>query len=91
MTPAHAFACPHGIVSQISIGVDSVDDTEQVASLLSQYTNQSGDVILLYGDLGVGKTAFARGFIRRATSSPHLTVSSPTFTMDIVYTHDQKK
>jgi tRNA threonylcarbamoyladenosine biosynthesis protein TsaE len=47
----------------------------QVASTLS-----AGDVLLLYGDLGAGKTAFVRGLaeglgIRRDE------VSSPTFTL----------
>jgi len=37
--------------------------------------------ILLYGDLGVGKTEFARAFIRAKLGKPYLVVPSPTFTL----------
>lgn len=39
-----------------------------------------GDVILLAGDLGAGKTALARGMIRHL-SGPEIDVPSPTFTL----------
>lgn len=37
--------------------------------------------ILLSGDLGVGKTEFARSFIRAKLGQPDLVVPSPTFTI----------
>ncbi|MEZ5813962.1 MAG: tRNA (adenosine(37)-N6)-threonylcarbamoyltransferase complex ATPase subunit type 1 TsaE [Alphaproteobacteria bacterium] len=40
-----------------------------------------GDIILLYGTLGMGKSVFARGLIRALTNNPHLEVPSPTFTL----------
>jgi tRNA threonylcarbamoyladenosine biosynthesis protein TsaE len=40
-----------------------------------------GDAILLEGELGAGKTAFARAFLRAATADPALEVPSPTFTL----------
>ncbi|MGD8808285.1 MAG: tRNA (adenosine(37)-N6)-threonylcarbamoyltransferase complex ATPase subunit type 1 TsaE [Gammaproteobacteria bacterium] len=46
-----------------------------------------GDVIALRGDLGSGKTAFARGFIR-ALTSPDEEVPSPTFTLVQTYAAD---
>ena len=39
-----------------------------------------GAVILLYGDLGAGKTAFVRGLARGVGANPD-EVSSPTFTI----------
>ncbi len=43
-----------------------------------------GDVVALWGRLGVGKTVFARGFIR-ARCGPVEEVPSPTFTIVQVY------
>lgn len=37
--------------------------------------------IALYGDLGAGKTEFARAFIRKMLKQPDLIVPSPTFTI----------
>ena len=48
---------------------------ERLASRL-----QAGDVVLLYGDLGAGKTAFVRG-LARGLGAPAGDVSSPTFTL----------
>lgn len=45
---------------------------------------RAGDVLCLEGDLGAGKTALARQFIRTAAGGP-LEVPSPTFTLVQTY------
>lgn len=49
---------------------------------------QSGDVLCLYGDLGAGKSVFARSLIRSLSGDPDLNVPSPTFTL--VQSYDTK-
>jgi len=54
-------------------------ETTALAEKLANLTGP-GDVLALYGDLGVGKTVFARAFIRAHVKSP-IDVPSPTFTL----------
>ena len=55
------------------------DETSAAGERLAQRL-QAGDVVLLYGDLGAGKTAFVRG-LARGLGAPPEEVSSPTFTL----------
>jgi tRNA threonylcarbamoyladenosine biosynthesis protein TsaE len=54
--------------------------TEALAKAVAAQA-RAGDAILLEGELGAGKTAFARAFLRAATGDPALEVPSPTFTL----------
>jgi tRNA threonylcarbamoyladenosine biosynthesis protein TsaE len=56
----------------------SEEDTEEVASCLAAYI-PFGSAVALQGNLGAGKTVFARGFIRGFGIDD--VVSSPTFTL----------
>lgn len=57
----------------------SEDETAGLGHALAS-TLSAGDVVLLYGDLGAGKTAFVRG-LAEGLGAPSTDVSSPTFTL----------
>lgn len=54
-------------------------ETESAGESLGRML-RAGDVVLLSGDLGAGKTAFVRGLARGVGANPD-EVSSPTFTI----------
>ena len=66
---------------------NSEKDTAATAQELAQKA-RAGDVFCLYGDLGAGKSVFARAFIRRLTHEEQ-DVPSPTFTL--IQTYDSDK
>ena len=57
----------------------TTEDTQKFAGRLAKLC-ASGDVILLYGEVGAGKTTFARGFIQEFVGANEEIVS-PTFTL----------
>jgi tRNA threonylcarbamoyladenosine biosynthesis protein TsaE len=57
----------------------SEEETERVGELLARSLRR-GTVVLLYGELGAGKTALVRG-LARGLGAPTEDVSSPTFTL----------
>jgi tRNA threonylcarbamoyladenosine biosynthesis protein TsaE len=62
-----------------TIVTGSEEETSAAGERLAGQIN-GGDVVLLYGNLGAGKTAFVRGLARGLGASPD-DVSSPTFTL----------
>ncbi|MDD3020872.1 MAG: tRNA (adenosine(37)-N6)-threonylcarbamoyltransferase complex ATPase subunit type 1 TsaE [Alphaproteobacteria bacterium] len=65
----------------------SEDDTIRIATDFARNLTR-GDVVLLDGDLGAGKSVFARAVIRSLVQDSELDVPSPTFTL--VQTYDSK-
>lgn len=59
-------------------------ETAAIAEKLSR-SLKPGDIIFLRGNLGTGKTVFARALIRALTGDPALDVPSPTFTLVQTY------
>ena len=62
------------------IELPSLAATEALAATVAAMA-RAGDVILLAGPLGAGKSTFARAFLRAASDDPALEVPSPTFTL----------
>ena len=56
---------------------DSALKTAKIAKIIAK-TCKKGSVLLLYGDLGAGKTVFAKGFVSQFSKQ---NVVSPTFTI----------
>ena len=63
-----------------SIVTDSEADTVQQGVLLGRLL-QPGDFIALVGDLGAGKTQFAKGIALGVGVSSHIPITSPTYTL----------
>jgi tRNA threonylcarbamoyladenosine biosynthesis protein TsaE len=69
----------------------AANDTEATAALAQKLAGicETGDCIMLRGDLGTGKTTFARAFIQSLTGTPEEIVS-PTFTLVQTYAGAEK-
>jgi tRNA threonylcarbamoyladenosine biosynthesis protein TsaE len=62
----------------IAAHTSSVDDTKALAARLAELA-RPGDLVILAGEMGAGKTAFAQGFALGLGVKD--TVTSPTFTL----------
>lgn len=85
MTPAQ----PGALLLRVDLPEEAA--TQQMARRLAALA-RAGDVIALWGDLGAGKTVFARAFVNAlappggdATAAEEEEVPSPTFTLVQVY------
>jgi tRNA threonylcarbamoyladenosine biosynthesis protein TsaE len=65
-------------VGAITVETASADETEALAGRLARRLEQ-GDVVMVSGELGVGKTTFVRGACRALGVTGRVT--SPTFTV----------
>ena len=74
------------VQSTTTLRLSSEDDTAQLGETLAKYA-QAGDCFLLRGQIGAGKSALARAFIR-SLLGPETEVPSPTFTL--VQTYDYR-
>jgi tRNA threonylcarbamoyladenosine biosynthesis protein TsaE len=62
----------------IALTTKSADDTRELAAAVAPLV-RSGDILLLAGELGAGKTCFTQGFGRGLGVTEQIT--SPTFTL----------
>ena len=62
----------------LALQADSIAETHAVAAVIAELA-RSGDIIVLSGEMGAGKTAFAQGFGRALGVTDRIT--SPTFTL----------
>jgi len=67
---------------------NSTEDTEKIASDFAKELSKN-DYVAMYGDLGVGKTAFVRGIAKGLNSQS--IVKSPTYTIVNEYLCDTGK
>lgn len=66
----------------------SINETYKIASIiLNELSN--GDVVLLKGDLGAGKTNFVKGIVNALNGNENI-VTSPTFTIVNEYNVENK-
>lgn len=71
-------------ISRFTIALENEQATQRFAVEIANAL-EPGDLVTLSGDLGAGKTAFARALIRHLAGDPDIAVPSPTFTLMQVY------
>ena len=72
----------------LSVKCPTQSDTLALGAALASVA-KAGDVVLLRGDYGAGKTCLARGFLRAWFDDPDELVTSPSYLIDNVYPDDE--
>jgi N-acetylmuramate 1-kinase len=70
--------------SSFTVALANEQATERLATDIAAAL-EPGDLVTLSGDLGAGKTTFARAMIRYLADNPDIPVPSPTFTLIQTY------
>ena len=70
--------------SSFTVALANEQATERLVTDIAAVL-EPGDLVTLSGDLGAGKTAFARAMIRYLADNPDIPVPSPTFTLIQTY------
>jgi len=78
--PASSFGTTSTVVVRDADGLERLG--ELLAGLLCR-----GDVVLLHGDLGAGKTTLSRGLVRAKLNDPEMAVTSPSYLLDNTYNY----
>lgn len=78
------------IKSSLKLILKTPEDIESFGSALGACCD-AGDVLLLSGDLGAGKTTLSRGLIREKFKDNGMLVTSPSYLLDNTYEYDQDK
>ncbi len=60
------------------------EDTINIGKKLGSFL-RAGDLVLLYGDLGCGKTTFVKGIAQGLKVDPNIYITSPTFSLINIY------
>src|SRR5207247_2941943 len=68
----------------VSVALPDEHATARLAIDIANFL-EGGDLVTLSGDLGAGKTTFARALIRYLAGDPTIEVPSPTFTLMQIY------
>lgn len=71
-------------ILQMTVTTSSPEETRGVAEYLGRLC-RGGEILLLNGDLGSGKTCFVQGLARGLDIDPGVKVTSPTFTIHAEY------
>ncbi|KAJ1389182.1 hypothetical protein B484DRAFT_409410 [Ochromonadaceae sp. CCMP2298] len=69
---------------------NSPEDVEAVGEELADLLSP-GDVLLLQGDLGAGKTTLSRGIIRAKFGDSSMAVTSPSYLLDNTYQYGESE